>query len=206
MTNFDEVRLPTNIDFGVTGGAGWSTDIVELFSGFEQRNQNWSSTRYQYSLSYSIKTKTQIDEIVSFFRARRGRRTGFRFRDWSDFYVYGQVLGTGDGSNVTFQFIKTYTSGAVTDVRTITKIVANGNQVYTVPKIYLNGVLQVSGYSINYNTGVLVFVSAPGNAVVVSADFEFDVPVRFDIDKLPVRQEYNKEFYIDSIPLIEVKI
>ncbi len=205
MASFDEVRFPTDVDFGFTGGPEYSTDIVELFSGYEQRNANWSSPRMRFVATCSIKTQAQINTIIAFFRARKGRTTGFRFRDWSDYYVTGQVLGTGTGALTTFQFIKTYTSGGITETRTLTKIVQT-DYVNTTPKIYLNGVLQGSGYSINYNTGVLTFSSSPGAGVIVSSDFEFDVPVRFDFDNIKIRHEYNQEYYIDNLTLIEVRI
>lgn len=203
---FDEIRFPTDIDFGFAGGPMYSTDIVELFSGFEQRNQNWSAARMTFTATNSIKDSTQIAEIIAFFRARSGRQHGFRFRDWTDYSAFDQQLGIGDGATTTFQLIKQYTSGTVTETRTINKPVASGSQISTVPQIYLNSVLQTTGYTLDYTTGIVTFGSAPSNTVVVSADFEFDVPVRFDFDNIKVRHEYNHEFYIDSLTLIEVRI
>jgi len=206
MSNFDEVRFPENIDFGFTGGAMYSTDIVELFSGFEQRNQNWAASRMKFVASYSIKNTAEIAQIIAFFRARKGRTTGFRFRDWTDYYAYDQQIAVGDGTTSIFQLIKTYISGPTTDTRIITKIVASGNEVTTVPNIYLNSILQNSGYMLDYTTGLVTFTTPPASGVIISADFEFDVPVRFDIDNIQIRHEYNKEFYIDNMTLIEVRI
>ena len=93
--SFDEVRFPENIDFGFTGGPEYNTDIIELFSGFEQRNQNWQTPRMKFNATHAIKSGTQIATLIAFFRARKGRANGFRFRDWIDYSVTGQIIGTG---------------------------------------------------------------------------------------------------------------
>jgi uncharacterized protein (TIGR02217 family) len=60
----------------------------------------------------------------------------------------------------------------VIEVRTITKPVAG-----TV-KVYLDGVEQLWGWSVDTTTGVVTFGTAPAMGVEVTADCEFDVPVR----------------------------
>jgi uncharacterized protein (TIGR02217 family) len=102
-----------------------------------------------------LKKQTQLDTLIAFFRARKGRAHGFRFKDWTDYKATAQALGTGNGTITTFQLIRTYSSGGSTDVRTITKPVAG-----TV-KVYLAGVLQASGWSVNTTTGVITFTTAP---------------------------------------------
>ncbi len=112
----------------------------------------------------------------------------------------GQTLGTGNGSLTTFQLVKNYTSGAYSYSREIKKPVSG-----TV-KIYLNAVLQGSGYSVDYTTGVVTFTAAPGAGVIVSSDFDFDVPVRFDTDTLSVRADGPGFFVWDSIPIVEIRL
>ena len=69
-----------------------------------------------------------------------------------------------------------------------------------------HGVLQNgSAYSVNTTTGQVTFNTAPGNGVSVSANFEFDVPVRFDTDQLEINLQ---DFGVGSwgnIPLVEVR-
>ena len=45
--------------------------------------------------------------MLDFFHARRGRAYGFRLKDFSDFTMAEQSIGTGDGSTATFQLIRT---------------------------------------------------------------------------------------------------
>jgi uncharacterized protein (TIGR02217 family) len=96
--------------------------------------------------------------------------------------------------------IRTYSSGGSTDVRTITKPVAG-----TV-KVYLAGVQQMSGWSVNTTTGVITFSSAPGNGVAVSADYEFDVPVRFDTDRMAVTIEQINLHQWSGIGIVEIRV
>lgn len=197
---FHEIRFPDDIAYGATGGPEFATSIVATASGYEQRNINWSSARGRWDVASGLKKQTQLDTLIAFFRARKGRAHGFRFKDWTDYKAIGQSIGTGDGTNKTFQLSRTYLSGGSTDVRTITKPVAG-----TV-KIYLAGVLQSSGVSINTTTGIVTFTTAPGNNVAVSADYEFDVPVRFDTDRMAVTIEQINLHQWSGIPIIEIRV
>lgn len=198
---FIEVRFPTDIAYGSAGGPEYFTDIVITQGGYEQRNANWSQARARYNVAHGIKTQSQLDALIAFFRARKGRAHGFRFKDWTDYKANAQMLGTGNGSKTQFQCVKTYDSGAISESRTITKLVS-GSVV-----VYLDAVLQnSSNYSVNLNNGMVTFNSAPADGVVVSADFEFDVPVRFDTDRLSaVLDSYGSTSWND-IPLIEIRV
>jgi uncharacterized protein (TIGR02217 family) len=197
---FHDVRFPADISYGSSGGPEYSTDVVVLASGHEQRNINWSNPRARFNVAHGVKTASQLAELIAFFRARQGRAHTFRFKDWSDFQAVNQTLGTGTGSQTTFQMIKSYTSGATTVTRTITNPV-NGSAA-----VYLNGVLQSSGFTINYTTGIITFTSAPGSGVVVKADCDFDLPTRFDTDRLSTRLDDYGVFSLTDIPVIEVRV
>jgi len=199
MPFFDEVQFPPDISYGAKGGPECSTDITEMFSGKEQRNINWSQPRAKYTVSHGVKTQAQLDDLIAFFRVRQGRAIGFRFKDWTDYQAFAQNLGTGNGVITQFQLVKKYTS-STTITRTILKPVNNGTL-----KIYLNAVLQSSGFTMDYTTGIVTFTTAPGAGVVVTADFEFDVPVRFDTDYLdPSIDDFGTRSW-ESITLVELK-
>ena len=130
MTGFHEVRFPDNIAYGATGGPEFATTVVATGSGHEKRNVNWSEARGRWDVASGLKKQAQIDELIAFFRARRGKAYGFRFKDWTDFKATGQLLGTGDDAQTEFQLVKHYPSGSVIEARTITKPVAGTVQVY----------------------------------------------------------------------------
>jgi uncharacterized protein (TIGR02217 family) len=147
--------------------------------------------------------------VIDFFHRSRGRLHAFRFRDYADFKscdieagvsATDQGIGVGDGVKTAFQLVKTYAAGGATAyVREITKPVA-GSVV-----VALNGTPQGSGWSVDTTTGLVSFSSAPGAGVVVSAGYEFDVPVRFDADELPVRLDLITSGGVD-VPLVEVRV
>lgn len=200
MSDFVEVQFPTDISYGAKGGPGFSTDVVETFSGREQRNINWSQARSRYNAASGVKSESQWAALIAFFRARRGKAIGFRYKDWSDYKGSNEAIGTSDGSTTDFQLVKIYTSGAVAVSRTIAKPVSG-----TV-KIYVDSILQNSGVSVDTATGIVTFDTAPGSGDAITADFEFDVPVRFDTDELDISVDAYDAGRWDAIPLVEVRV
>ena len=196
---FVEVQFPPDISYGSSGGPEYATDIVASTSGYEQRNVNWQQARARYNVAHGVKTKAQLDALIAFFRARKGRAYGFRFKDWTD-YQTTETLGSGNGVTTQFQLIKTYTSGSVVESRSITKPVSGSVQVYE------NAILQTSGVSIDTTTGIVTFVLPPASGQVITASYQFDVPVRFDTDRLSASLDaYGIHSWLD-IPLVEVRI
>lgn len=196
---FVETQFPTDISYGSSGGPEYATDVVVSSSGFERRNVNWEQARARYNVAHGVKTKAQLETLIAFFRARKGRAYGFRFKDWTD-YQATESLGVGDGVRTQFQLIKTYVNGATTETRTIQKPVVGTVEVFK------NASLQSSGMSVDHATGVVTFAVAPTAGQIISASFEFDVPVRFDTDRLSASLDaYGIHSWLD-IPLIEVRL
>jgi uncharacterized protein (TIGR02217 family) len=205
---FHEVRFPDDISRGARGGPERRTQVVELASGDEERNASWVDSRRRYDAAYGIRRGDDLAAVVAFFEARNGRLHGFRWKDWGDFKTslpstpvtpIDQTLGTGDGDTETFQLVKRYESGAQAWVRRIVKPVAG-----TV-RVALAGTEALSGWSVNTTTGFVAFDAAPVAGVLVTAGFEFDVPVRFDTDRLDVTWDLDRLGSIASIPLVEVR-
>lgn len=200
---FHDVRLREDVERGARGGPRFKTTVVEMGSGFEQRNQDWQFARAEYDISYGIMDHDTYSEVVEFFNARRGRAFGFRFKDWSDYEAEDVLIGTGDGSTVEFQLIKAYSDAASTYNRTITRPV-NGTLTITV-----DGVTQTEGagddYTVDYSTGVVTFNSAPAVGLEVRATFEFDVPVRFDVDHLDLDVVWYDAASIPELVLREIR-
>ena len=199
MTGFAEVQFPPDISYGSSGGPEYMTDLVISTAGHEQRNVNWSQARLRYNVAKGVKSREQLASLVAFFRARKGRAYGFRFKDWTDFAATGETLGTGDGTRTQFSLVKRYLSGGVQETRSISKPVAG-----TV-RVYKNAVLQTSGFNVDHASGVVTFTAAPAPSVIVAADFEFDVPVRFDTDRLEASMDSYGTHSWGDIPLVEVR-
>lgn len=196
---FHDIRFPDDISYGAQGGPEFSTTVVTVKSGQESRNQNWSQSRVKWDVSTAIKDKTDMQALLSFFRAREGRAHAFRFKDWTDFEAVAQNIGTGNGAITTFQLTKLYNDGLIQTTRKITRPVINTT------RIFLNGVEQFSGWTVNTSTGVVTFTTAPAGGVVVTATFEFDLPARFDVDQLRVTIQGYDAYVGDSINIVEIR-
>lgn len=205
---FDDVRFPTAIARGASGGPERRTDVVTTASGREERNSRWAQSRRRYNVGFGVKTLADIHAVVSFFEERRGRLHAFRFKDAADWTsgAHGsapaptdQVLGTGDGSTATFQLVKRYGSGIRTYVRTITAPVP-GSVVVAV-----NGAATIF-FTLDAATGRITFTPGhvPATGASVTAGFQFDVPVRFDTDQISINLSHFEAGEIPDIPLIEV--
>ena len=199
MADFHEVRFPPDISYGAVGGPGWSTSVVTTVSGHERRNANWSQARGKWNVAHGLKKREQVAALIAFFRARMGRAYGFRFKDWTDHQALAQTLGTGDGSTKSFQLVKRYASGGEVVIRIVTKPVAG-----TV-KLYRDGVQATSGWSVDTATGIATFTTAPAAGVTVTADFEFDVPARFDTDQMELTIETYELGSWSQIPVVEIR-
>jgi uncharacterized protein (TIGR02217 family) len=199
MTGFHEVQFPPDISYGASGGPGYSTTVITTVSGHERRNANWAMARGRWNVAHGLRKREHVAELIAFFRARRGRAYGFRFKDWTDYQALAQSLGAGDGATTSFQLVKHYASGGEIETRVITKPVAG-----TV-KLYLDGVEASSGWSVDSTNGLVTFSTAPTVGVQITADFAFDVPVRFDSDHMDLTIETYQLGTWGQIPVVEIR-
>ncbi len=71
--------------------------------------------------------------------------------------------------------------------------------------VLLDGIVQVSGFTIGLTTGIIIFDVAPGAGVLVQVALELDVEVRFDTDHLQLNLLREGVGSWHSIPIIEKK-
>lgn len=181
--------------------SGWGaaprylTDITVGRNGQEVRNAVWQDPLYSYNAAFAVKRYADIATLVNFFHNCKGREQSFLVKDYADFEIARQSIGTGDGADATWQIYKTYTqSGIGSYQRTITKPKANSLSVW------VNNVLQTptTHYTYSTSTGVITFtggnIPANGHSIEVACT-EFYVPCRFDTDELPVEM---LSYYVSS--------
>jgi uncharacterized protein (TIGR02217 family) len=204
--NFHEVRFPAALSFGATGGPERRTEIVTLASGHEERNAPWAHARRRYDAGLGLRSLDDVHAVLSFFEARMGRLYGFRWRDWADWKSCAPSatpeptdcrIGTGDGATTTFRLVRTYASGPATYVRPIAKPVAGS------VRVAVDGI-EVAAAA-DETTGEVILAEAPAPGAVVTAGFLFDVPVRFDTDRIEVNLAAFEAGSIPSIPIVEVR-
>lgn len=142
--------------------------------------------------------------LTAFFEARRGRLYGFRFRDFADFKscapgeavaATDQRIGVGDGARRTFGLCKAYGDHE----RRIAKPVEGS------VRVAVNGV-EAGAFVLDHLTGEATLATPPASGAVVTAGFVFDVPVRFDADRIEVTLESFGAGRMVAMPLIEVRV
>lgn len=209
--SFHEVRYPVRMSLGSSGGPERRTEIVTLVNGFEERNSPWAHARRRYDAGAGMRSLDDLAALIAFFEARRGQLHGFRWKDWADYKTClpsqpisatDQVIGTGDGVTTAFQLSKTYASGGATYTRVLRKpvvgsvIVAVAGVVQTLP----------AGFTVAHTTGIITLNLPPALGAVVTAGCEFDVPVRFDTDRIIASIASFQAGEIPAVPVIEVRI
>lgn len=195
MMDFHDVRFPLHLAFGTRGGPVRTVDIVELANGTETRNAKRQHSRRQYNAVAGLKSREQVVELLNFYESRFGSLYGFRFHDPLDFEA-DEVLGVGDGERSEFALIKQYGSFPHIYTRRITKPVSG-----TV-NVTVEGVERP--VFVDHQSGVIQFQSPPNVGEIISAKFEFDVPVRFASQSLDIVLDDFGSTQIQDIPLIEI--
>lgn len=184
-----EIRLPEIFKAGMIGGPVFNTDIIEVESGYEFRNDPTDGVpRREYEIEY-MKDINEVEQISKFFHVVHGRSYSFRFKDWLDFEVTTSegLVGTGVGTGVTtYQLRKRYAFSGNSLDRDITKLVTG---TYTIYKnaTPVNLGPGAGNVQVNENTGIATFGTAPTGSDILSWSGEFDVPVRFTTDKFQCR-------------------
>jgi uncharacterized protein (TIGR02217 family) len=115
-------------------------------------------------------------ELLNLAHAARGSLYGFLFKDWNDYSVTAQSLGTAPSGSTAVQLVKTYTYGSETYTRTITKPVASTVTVYE------NGVAKAG--TLDDTTGLFTPGTAWTGSAALTWTGEFLVPVRFASDDI----------------------
>ena len=152
-----------------------------------------------------------VEALISFFEARQGQLNGFRWKDWSDFKsspndreigFEDQQIGHGDGETTVFQLTKTYRSGSQTYQRPILKPVLGSVRVGIQGDLATDTI----DYQLDETTGTITFFSPPGEGAIVTAGFEFDVPVRFDTDAIQISVASFKAGEVPNVPIVELRL
>jgi uncharacterized protein (TIGR02217 family) len=202
MQGFHDVRYPLTLGFGSSGGPEFSTNVVMTASGQETRTIGWRQARRRYEVGSGIRSEEDLSVLLAFFESRQGRAYAFRFQDPLDYSSapYGkmptptdQLLEVGDGITTQFELVKRY--GAA--VRRITKPVAASVLVAV-------GGRPVVPVHIDALLGRVELAEPPPVGARVTAGFLFDVPVRFEEDRLNISTQSFAAGEAPDVTLIEV--
>lgn len=201
MAAFVDAYLPERIlGFGFVSTPRWSTNITQVASGAENRNQNWLNPLHRFTAPEAIRCWEDIASLHEMWMAFAGPAYSFAFRDPLDFasrrlakpntapeiFATDQPLGIGDGFTTTFQLVKQYVYGGRTYSRTIAHPVVDSVLVAMNALPAGTGDPPLDGgpyfWEVDRLTGVVTFDPAPAEGVVLTAGFLFDVEARFEDD------------------------
>jgi uncharacterized protein (TIGR02217 family) len=168
--------------YGWQGGPSVVVEIKSLRSRREKRDRKTDWYQHSYILPFqNIKTQEYLDYIKSVWMALGGPTDSFLVKDYGDFMAAAQPLGVAPADSTPIQLVKVYSPwdfvGAPSKTRKITKPVDGTVVIYEneVPKAGTTDSL----------TGLFTPTTPWTPAAIVTADFEFRVPVRFDQFSLP---------------------
>ena len=172
--------------WSVTKAPRFATRIQRAISGRELRVLDQPNPIWTWTLTYSLlrdKWDTrgpgglgagydELRTIAGFFLQQQGAFQPFLFDDRTDDTVTGQSIGTGDSSASVFQLVRNM--GGFAEPITAPN---------TVSAIYFNGVRQdPSGYTVDADSGSVIFTSPPTAGNLITADFTYRFRVRFSDD------------------------
>lgn len=210
---FLDVTFPKGVAAGVTGGPARGVDITTLVSGDEERNARWKHSRRSWQAGLAVRSLADLEAVTALFEEAGGALHSFRFRDWTDCTsaagsappaATDQQIGTGDGITTDFSLVKHY--GTLQPyARAITKPIAGS------VKVAVDGTATPAGWSVDPLTGIVSFAAAPAAGAIITAGFDFDVPVRFDTEQIITDLSFFSDDAaaglgsVPEIPLIEVR-
>lgn len=202
-------------------GREYKTDIEETV-GDEYRTEVWADGRWRFTLGGIKLQAAQIDGWIAFTESLKGAAGLCLYRPkGSTFELDAEVIGTGDGADLTFQLQKQRTyefGGPAPSPETITRPWHNYPDL-TFPgggvalpsgfvKVFLNGVEKTltTDFTVDRDTGIVTFVVAPAIGVVITATCKYLILCRFEGDYNPVESESGRSFEISQgVTLIEPK-
>ena len=183
-TSFHNILLPRRYSYGAQGGPAFNTTVLVSQSGVEQRNVNWLNTRAKYDLTFSVQEIEDLQELLAFYRVRRGRAYSFRFWDPMDYlfpppatvFLLGVSMDFTSGTPDTIRW--NGGSWAASGIRI-------GHVMTFSSTINNNGHFYVTGFQANAS-GVIDTIEVAGfpattelsaTTNVVGGNGQFDIPV-----------------------------
>jgi hypothetical protein len=187
---------------------GWSIRLSPRFatgtalhaSGREVRAAKASSPLWLVELNYDLlrmaSPDTELQEIVGFFAQCAGEGASFYFAPPALSPAVAQPIGTGDGATRTFPFTVSIGGAALSPAG-----------VAAVSAIYLNGIVQSGGYTIDSTplSPAVAFAAAPSPGVAIAADFAWYFLCRFQDDDLDVEEFMSQLYALQSLQLRTVR-
>jgi uncharacterized protein (TIGR02217 family) len=193
------VRLPPTMALGSLFGPAHRLLVLTGDAEVTERLDVGAGSRLSAETGYQFRPWAEMQQLMAFFWARRGRYASFQVQDPSDHTLTEPALcGTADGLQTVFPLVKQYVSGSQIMARRIYRPVAP-------VQVFVDTVLQTSGVTVETMQGLMTFATAPAAGQVVTATCaDFDTLVRFDTDTLEITLDTLDVATVTSLTLTAV--
>jgi uncharacterized protein (TIGR02217 family) len=192
--------------WSVTKTPTFQTRIQRAASGRELRALDYPYPLWQFALVYDFLRDNpaagydELRTLMGFFMLCQGAFGAFLFEDPSDYQVIGQQIGTGNASTTVFQLQRAM--GTTLPGGGFFEPIFAPNVVRA---IYLNGITQnPASYSVNPNTGLVTFNTAPGSGLIIAADFTYYFRCRFVDDRYDFENFMYRLWQLKKLTFISV--
>ena len=193
--------------WSVTKTPTFQTRIQRAASGRELRALDYPYPLWQFALVFDFLRDNptagydELRSLMGFFMLCQGAFGTFLFQDPSDFQVTGQQIGTGNASTSGFQLQRamgtTLPNGGFFEPITAPNVVG---------AIYLDGITQnPASYSVDSNTGLVTFNTAPGSGLIITADFSYYFRCRFIEDRYDFENFMYRLWQLKKLTFISVR-
>ena len=193
--------------WSVTKSPTFQTRIQRAASGRELRALDYPYPLWQFTLVFDLLRDNpaagydELRTLMGFFMLCQGAFGTFLFRDPSDDQVAGQQIGVGNASTTVFQLQRamgtTLPGGGFQEPIVAPNIVS---------AVHLNGITQSpASYSVDPNTGLVTFVTAPGSGLIISADFSYYFRCRFVDDSYAFENFMFQLWQLKKLTFISVR-
>jgi len=193
--------------WSVTKSPTFQTRIQRAASGRELRALDYPYPLWQFTLVFDLLRDNpaagydELRTLMGFFMLCQGAFGTFLFRDPSDDRVAGQQIGVGNASTTVFQLRRAMGTTLPGDGFQEPILAPN-----VVSAVYLNGITQSqASYSVDPNTGLVTFVTAPASGLIISADFSYYFRCRFVEDSYVFENFMFQLWQLKKLTFISVR-
>ncbi len=206
--------MTTPPSFPPLSGLGWSvhkkpvfsTIVASHVSGREVRDALYQNPIWQFELTidgmdstsstYAGLGANSLQSLMGFFLQCQGQYSAFLYIDPTDNAVTAGAIATGDGTTTTFTLSR-FMGAFPEPVGWVTAVSA----------VYLGSsppILQTAGWSLS-TPNSLVFTTAPGFGVPITASFTYAFQCRFDADDMDFEEFMSSLWKVDSVKFRSVR-
>ena len=193
--------------WSVTKTPTFQTRIQRAVSGRELRALDYPYPLWQFTLVFDLLRDNptagydELRTLMGFFMLCQGSFGTFLFRDPSDYRVTSQQIGIGNASTTIFQLQRAMGS-TLPGGGFLEPIVAPD----VVSGLYLDGITQSPGsYSVDPETGLVTFSTAPGSGLIITADYSYYFRCRFIDDSYAFENFMFQLWQLKKLTFISVR-